>query len=72
MERIKVLASNILPYLMLAQMLLTYIIAEGLLDMWPQVVNYVALALGWIGSAIYFLRRVAPVEKDDRGLLEST
>lgn len=69
LKRAKVVARNLLTYLVLAQTLLTFLLAEGLLDQWPDAVTYITIALTWIGAVVVFIRRVTPVEKDQRGLL---
>ena len=67
--RAKVVLRNGLLYLMAVQMMLTYLVSQGAFDMWPQVLNYVLLALTGITSVITFIRRVTPVDPDERGLL---
>ncbi len=67
-KRIKVVLTNLLTYLLLAQTMLTIVVAQGeLFD--SEVVQYATLGLSLVGAVIVFIRRVTPVESEERGLL---
>lgn len=66
----KVVAGNLLTWLMAAQVALTFLIASNTLGDWPDVLQYATLALAVISGAITFIRRVTPVPEQERGLLE--
>lgn len=68
-KMVRVVATNMLTWLMLLQTILTAAIASGQLDAFPEVLRYCVLALGIVGGAIAFIRRVTPVPTDQRGLL---
>lgn len=67
--RVRVILANLLTYLVLAQTILTFVVAEGVFDMWPDIAQYALLAATWIGAVIVFIRRVTPVEPKERGIL---
>jgi magnesium-transporting ATPase (P-type) len=65
----KVVLTNLLTWLTLLQTVLTFLVASGHLDSFPELLRYVLLAITGITMAITFIRRVTPVEPDGRGLL---
>jgi hypothetical protein len=69
LERAKVLATHLLTWLLVLQTALTAVVASGQLDQFPELLRYLALVLGIIGTAIVVIRRVTPVPKEQRGLL---
>lgn len=70
LKRIRVVAGNLLPYLLLLQTGLTMLVASGELDsIFPEAIQYVGIVLTALGFAISFIRRVSPVAVSDRGIL---
>lgn len=70
LKSVRVVAGNLLPYLLLLQTGLTYLVASGELnDIFPEYAQYGVSVLTAIGFAISFIRRVTPVQKDERGIL---
>jgi len=65
----RVILTNLLTYLILAQTALTWVIANGLLEAWPEYAQYAVTGVTWLGAVILFIRRVTPVEKHERGIL---
>jgi len=70
-DRLAVLLSNMLTYLILAQTGLTWVIANDVLDFAPQYTEWAVVSLSGVSAVIIFIRRVAPVEKGERGLLST-
>ena len=67
--KIRVILSNMLTYLMLAQTAITWVIANGTFDGIPEIGGYLVIALTWLSAIITFIRRVTPVVEEERGLL---
>lgn len=65
-ERAKVIATAAVSWLIAIQVVLQTILVE--VDI-PVVAQYGGQALALIGGAILVLRRVTPVESDQRGIL---
>jgi len=70
-DRLAVLLSNMLTYLILAQTGLTWVIANDVLDFAPQYTEWAVVSLSGVSAVIIFIRRVTPVEKGERGLLST-
>lgn len=68
-DRIRVVLTNLLTYLMIAQTAVAWLIANGTFDSIPEVGEYLVVAATLLAAVITFIRRVTPVEKAERGLL---
>jgi len=69
--KIRVILTNLLTWLIGIQTVLAWLVANNTLDFlpWPEVSQYVLIALSWVTAATIFIRRVTPVDKQERGLL---
>jgi len=67
--RIQVVAGNVLTWLVAIQAGVTWLLASGALDGLPRAVEATTVVLTGLAVAIFFIRRVTPVEPSERGIL---
>ena len=69
--KIRVVLTNLCTWLIAFQSALTWAAANNALDFlpWEDETQVALVLLSWVSAAIIFIRRVTPVEEDERGLL---
>ena len=68
-SRIRVLAGAAVTWLIAAQVALQWVLSQEILVEYPDWTQWLGQAVALIGGIVLVVRRVAPVDEKDQGLL---